>query len=386
MVQYSSNLLTLSIALSTPALNQKPAGGWGSWIGSPAPVDESISAGTTIYTLTTTDVQQLRTNGLITDESLVYFQARIFNTTLAQSQTCDRYSFGIPSARILRSLTALQTLGFIQQFSTDDINISWIAITPALTETQIRTYRNTGVLKNDVTYVQEVLNLLRSGGTTQIVDVKQLQADWAITPLMLGDALVSMESRKVCTSYFNTLSLKWFSPVLGAAVSKQELLSLSSRAIIGETLFIYCCVRSGKAGASQLINPAFLESQFAIAHSSLFKVMVSLWEQGLTTSLDINTVTIKWLDPVPNYSLTRVSAIQRSFLKEAGRFMFSLGGENPNLNSTQSLNLTETVKKYSLYNSAKEDPHTEGLKYLNRMVEQKIVSVTLPSFSVSWAL
>ena len=386
MVQYSSNLLTLSIALSTPALNQKPAGGWGSWIGTPAPIDESIAPGTTIYTLTTTDIQQLRTNGLVTDESLVYFQARILNKTLAQSQTVDRYSFGIPSARILRSLSALQTLGFIQQFSTDDVNLSWIAISPPLTEAQIRDYRARKIFSSDVTYVQEVLNLLRAGGTTQIVDVRQLQTNWDITPLMLGDALVSMESRKVCTSYFNTLSLKWFTPVLGAAITKQELLSLSSRAIIGETLFIYCCVRSGKAGSNQTIDPVFLETNFAIAHSSLFKVMVSLWEQGLATTLDINTVSIKWLDPVPNYSLTRISQIQRSFLKDAGRFMFSLGGENPNALLTQSLNLTETVKKYSLYNSAKEDAHTEGLKYLNRMVEQKIVSIVLPSFSVSWAL
>lgn len=384
MVQYGSNLLTLTIALNNPVLNQKPAGGWGTWIGSPAPIDESIAPGVTIYTLTTTDVQQLRTNGFITDESLVYFQARILNKTLAESQTCDRYSFGIPSARILRSLAALQTLGFIQQFSIDDVNLSWIAISPPLTAVEIRDYRNRRIFSSDVTYVQEVLNLLRAGGTTQLIDVKQLQTDWSITPLMLGDALVSMESRQVCTSYFNTLSIRWFTPVLGAAIAKQELTSLASRAIIGETLFIYCCVRSGKAGSNQTIDPIFLGNQFAIAHSSLFKVLIRLWEQGLITTLDINTVTIRWLDPVPNYSLTRVSAIQRSFFKDAGRFMFSLGAENPNAIETQSLNLTETVKKYSLYNSSKENPHTEGLKYLNRMVEQKVVSVVLPSFSVSW--
>lgn len=386
MVEYNANTLYRSaIAPSQPALKQQPAGGWGNWLGdTTTPPDESIAPGTTIYTFTAAELLKLRTNGLITDETYVYFRSRALNQTkqtASQTQVSTDYSPLTPG-RLFRALAALEKLALISRFSIDDVNISWIRITPALTEAEIRDkWRRQ--LWDSTTYCNHVLNFLRAGATTQVVDVRSLWNNWEISELTLGDSLNSLQSKAVITTYMNSVSIEWFTPLRLSSVTFEEIKSLWSRGVIGQTLYIYTILRSLKgATAAQAVDAVFLLENYAIAPTALYSVLVSLLEQSFLSALDITNITISWIDPKPTLQLYRVKETERTLFKDAGLMMYAIALEGDTINID---NIVLNWRIASTKKSTAPEIHKLGLKLINRLVESDVISIkSLPQFSITW--
>lgn len=391
MAVLTGNTTTVAIALTTADLVEQPAGGWGSWIPPViAQFENPLKTGTTIYTPTVTEIQGLRRNNLITDESSLFYQLRIKNTTRKLQQTSDVYSLQISSGRIWRALSAMEQLGMISRFSVDELRLSWIKLLAAKTGEQIKADWQRKYI-NDVGYVHEVLENLRGTSTTQSVPIATLYPDWQITNLMLGDCLNSLTSasRNIASATIANITVEWRSPVPTTGISKEELQGLWKSALIGDTFYCYCAMRSLKAGLNQAIAPQFFLENFSITPNNLLQVLYRLRNSNIITRIHMGLTTFKWNLQVPQYDYSWAVKLQRSFFSEAGDFMFLVGGLNTSKSTEQTVNMSDIVRRIGLKTKKLDsniDASEIAIALVLRMVENGVVTIlSSDPISITWA-
>jgi hypothetical protein len=392
MVIFAGNTTVLTTNAITSDLVEQPAGAWGSWIPpviyqAPSP----MKSGAVIYRPVANEIQRLRNSGFITDESSMFYQLRIANTLAKVQQTSTIFPFQIPSARIWRALSVLELTGMISRFSIDELRLNWIKIAAAKPSAdQIKADWQRKYI-DDLGYVHEVLEFLRGTSTTQSVPLARLYPDWQITNIMLGNCLNSLASvaRNIVSATISNLTVEWRTPVPPTGVSKEELQSFRGLGLIGDSLYVYLAIRSLKAGGNQVIAPSFFLENWSIRPDTLLTVLWALRQSGIILKIQIQKASLRWLIPVPNYNISIATKLQRSFLSEAGDFMFALGAFNANRTTEQNINVSDIVQKLGLkYKkfSYVTDAGEIAIALLMRMIDNDVVSLTdCDPISITWA-
>lgn len=374
--------ISLSITLYTGIVTSQPAGGWGSW--SPPVADANpLPSGATIYTVTGSEISTLRDYNLISDETYIFYRLRAANPNKNTIVTSAGNILGLTGARVLRSLARLQQNGMIRRFSIGDINVSWIKISPSFTSEQIRSdWQNR--ISDDNTYTWQVLNYQRENSTTSQIDLVSLFPSWSITSLMLGESLAHYAGSAVNAFSVNcgVISVEFFTPVLNAGISDNEIIALSSLGLIGDNFYHYVNMRSRLAlnTKSQIINLVNYCAETSSDTESYLKALLRIRQSTLISSLDLGATVIEW-KVKPNTTKQYLNEIQRTQLKEPGYFVHAIAADSSS--TQQQINVVEVLGSMKLSKNTQVNG-TTGLSYLTKAMPETWVCIDAPAITIIW--